>query len=122
MNALGTLHLFLQISNEGPSLLVYLGAVVLACRNMNRATIPSVLTLVGVGILAATTIGASVVQAFLLESRPPADMARQWLIIGLVKSCGRAGGLGFLIAAIFVGRGQVHRTNGRYLVEDDEDE
>ncbi len=121
MNTAGTSFLFSQLGYNVPWLLVYLVAVVLAFVYMSRATTPSVLTLVGVGILVASMGGRSAAQAFVIGAGS-AEMSRLMPIIGVISSCVSAVGLGFLVAAIFVGRDQVSRTKGRYLDEDDGDD
>ena len=119
MSTAGTSFLISQLGYRAPSLLVYLGAAVLAFVFMSRATIPSVLTLVGVGIMGATAIGTAVLHAFLIDAQS-SEMFRLMPMISVISSCISAVGLGFLVAAIFVGRDPVHRTKGRYLDEDEE--
>ncbi len=121
MSSAGTSFLISQLGYRAPSLIVYLVAVVLACVFMSRATVPSILTLVGAGIMGATAIGSAVLQAYLIGEHS-SGMPRFMPMIGVISSCISAVGLGFLVAAIFVGRDQVSRTKGRYLDEDEEDE
>lgn len=108
MGETGTSYLLSQLGYQAPSLLVYLVAFILALVYMSRASTPCILTLVGVGILVITTLGQAVVQASLMDGRQSGrdtvDFARLMGIVGLAGSCVRAVGLGFLVAAIFVGR------------------
>ena len=109
MGKAGTSYLLSQLGYQAPSLLVYLVAFILALVYMRRASIPCILTLVGVGILVITTLGMAVIQAYLIESRQVygGDSERFALLmgsIGLAGSYVRAAGLLFLVAAIFVGR------------------
>lgn len=109
MGKAGTSYLLSQLGFQAPALFVYLVAFILALVYMRRASIPCILTLVGVGILVITTLGMAVMQAYLIESRQVygGDSERFALLmgsIGLAGSCVRAAGLLFLVAAIFVGR------------------
>ena len=109
MGKAGTSYLLSQLGFRAPALFVYLVAFILALVYMRRASIPCILTLVGVGILVITTLGMAVMQAYLIESRQVygGDSERFALLmgsIGLAGSCVRAAGLSFLVAAIFVGR------------------
>jgi|GEM_PF-1127046 len=109
MGKAGTSYLLSQLGFQAPALFVYLVAFILALVYMRRASIPCILTLVGVGILVITTLGMAVMQAYLIESRQVygGDSERFALLmgsIGLAGSCVRAAGLSFLVAAIFVGR------------------
>ena len=118
MSSAGTSFLITQLGYQAPALLVYLGAAVLAFVYMSRATTPSVLTLIGAGTLVATAIGTAVLQAFLIGAQS-SEMPKLMPMIGVISSCVSAVGLGFLVAAIFVGRDPVNRTRGRYLEEDE---
>jgi hypothetical protein len=109
MGEAGTSFLLSQLGYQAPALLVYLIAFILALIYMGRASAPSVLTLIGVGVLVVTTIGVAVAQAWLIDSRQahdrdPAEFGRLMGIVGIAGSCVRAIGLGLLVAAIFVGR------------------
>jgi len=109
MGKAGTSYLLSQLGYQAPALLVYLVAFILALVYMRRASIPCILTLVGVGILVITTLGMAVMQASLIDSRQvyggdSERVARLMGIIGLAGSYVRAAGLLFLVAAIFVGR------------------
>jgi hypothetical protein len=109
MGKAGTSYLLSQLGYQAPSLLVYLVAFILALVYMRRASIPCILTLVGVGILVITTLGMAVMQASLIDSRQvyggdSERFARLMGSIGLAGSYVRAAGLLFLVAAIFVGR------------------
>ena len=109
MGGASTSYLLSQLGYQAPALLVYLAAIVLALVFMGRATAPCILTLIGAGILIAISFGVSVLQAFLIESQQTgrgnaAETARLLGLIGFVGSCGRAVGLGALVAAIFVDR------------------
>ena len=105
MGDAGISFLMTQLIYLAPALLVYCIALILAVMYMNRATLPSVLTLLGIGILVFTTIVGLAIQASLIESRPD-NFARVSQIVGVAGSCFRAIGLGVLIAAIFVGRSE----------------
>jgi hypothetical protein len=109
MGKAGTSYLLSQLGFQAPALFVYLVAFILALVYMRRASIPCILTLVGVGILVITTLGMAVTQAYLIESRQvyggdSERFARLMGSIGLAGSYVRAAGLLFLVAAIFVGR------------------
>ena len=109
MGKAGTSYLLSQLGYQAPSLLVYLVAFILALVYMRRASIPCILTLVGIGILVITTLGMAVMQASLIDSRQvyggdSERFARLMGSIGLAGSYVRAAGLLFLVAAIFVGR------------------
>ncbi len=108
MGEAGTSYLLSQLGYQAPALLVYLAAFILALVYMSRSSMPCILTLVGVGILVITTLGLAVVQASLIDGREAgrdiAQFVRLQGIVGLAGSCVRAVGLGFLVAAIFVGR------------------
>jgi hypothetical protein len=109
MGLAGRSFLMSQIGYQIPALLVYLVAFILALAFMSRATIPCVLTLAGVAVLVVGTLGLTLVQASLFDSRqasgrPAADFAWLMSLTALAGSCVRAVGLGFLVAAIFVGR------------------
>jgi hypothetical protein len=103
MGKAGTSYLLSQLGYQAPALLVYLVAFILALVYMRRASIPCILTLVGVGILVITTLGMAVMQASLIDSRQVYG-GDSMGIIGLAGSYVRAAGLLFLVAAIFVGR------------------
>ena len=109
MGKAGTSYLLSQLGYQAPALLVYLVAFILALVYMRRASIPCILTLVGVGILVITTLGMAVMQASLIDSRQvyggdSERFARLMGSIGLAGSYVRAAGLLFFVAAIFVGR------------------
>jgi hypothetical protein len=109
MGKAGTSYLLSQLSFQAPALFVCLVAFILALVYMRRASIPCILTLVGVGILVITTLGMAVMQASLIDNRQAfwgdsERVARLMGIIGLAGSYVRAAGLSFLVAAIFVGR------------------
>jgi len=109
MGKAGTSYLLSQLGYQAPALFVYLVAFILALVYMRRASIPCILTLVGVGILVITTLGMAVMQASLIDSRQvyggdSERFARLMGSIGLAGSYVRAAGLLFLVAAIFVGR------------------
>jgi hypothetical protein len=115
MGEAGTLFLLSQLGYQAPSLLVYLVAFILAVVYRGRASTASVLTLIGVAILVVTTIGVAVSQAWLVDTRQDAaydqaEFARRMSVVGIAGSCGRAVGLGLLVAAIFVGRRAVVGT------------
>jgi hypothetical protein len=109
-----TSYVLSQLGYQAPALLVYLVAFALALVFMGRALVPSILCLVGVGVLVLTTIAMTVVQAYLLQSRQDdgrgaAEITRLMGIVGFVGGGVRAIGLSLLIAAIFVGRGRSKR-------------
>ena len=109
MGKAGTSYLLSQLGFQAPALFVYLVAFILALVYMRRASIPCILTLVGVGILVITTLGMAVMQASLIDSRQVygGDSERVARLMGSIALAGsyvRAAGLLFLVAAIFVGR------------------
>ncbi len=104
-----------QLINQGPILFVYLVAGYFSIIYMSRARLPSTLTLIGVMILLATIFGQSAVHAYLASNRTSVSFPELTQITIVAGSCLRAVGLGFLVAAIFVGRNE---TSGeRYLRE-----
>ena len=109
MGKAGTSYLLSQLGFQAPALFVYLVAFILALVYMRRASMPCILTLVGVGILVITTLGMAVTQAYLIESRQvyggdSERFARLMGSIGLAGSYVRAVGLFLLVVAIFVDR------------------
>ena len=109
MGKVGTSYLLTQLGYQAPALLVYLVAFILALVYMRRASMPCILTLVGVGILVITTLGMAVMQASLFDSRQAYGgnserIAQLSGSIGLAGSYVRAVGLFFLVVAIFVDR------------------
>ena len=62
-------YLVTSFAYQIPALLVYLIALVLAVVFLNRCLIPSVLTLIAVGILLMTSVGFTVIQAYLIETQ-----------------------------------------------------
>ena len=105
-----------QLINQGPVLFVYLVAGYFSIIYMSRARLPSMLTLIGVIILFATIIGQSAAQAYLFSNRTSTSFPQLTQVIIVVGSCLRAVGLGFLVAAIFVGRNNTPPAD-RYLRE-----
>ena len=101
--------LFLQIVYHAPMLLVYLVAFVLALVFMGRATVPSILTLLGLAVLLSTTIAMTVIPAYLIQSRG-ANVATMMSFVRIVGGCAHALGQSLLVAAIFVGRSNVIDT------------
>lgn len=71
MGKVGTSYLLTQLGYQAPALLVYLVAFILALVYKRRASMPCILTLVGVGILVITTLGMAVMQASLRGSTVP---------------------------------------------------
>jgi hypothetical protein len=105
----GTSYIFGQLGYSAPVLFAYLVATFLAIFFMGRAPVPSILTLLGVGVMVFATLGVVVAQAVLLESgqrdvRDPSEFAQLMVATGVAGNCVRALGLGLLIAAVFVGR------------------
>lgn len=111
----GVSFLLSQLNYQGPAMLVYVVAGILALVFMSRAPIPSLLTLVGVGILIFTTVAMIGAQFYVVNNRTP-QLSNMMSVIGIISSCARAVGLGFLVAAIFVGRNKVE-VEDRYLHE-----
>lgn len=111
MGKVGTSYLLTQLGYQAPALLVYLVAFVLALIYMRRASMPSILTLVGVGILVVTTLGIAVMQASLFDSRQAygGDSER------IPSSRGTSGWLGamFGLSAFFSSLSQFSLTDAR---------
>ena len=103
MNNNGVAHLISQIGYQAPMLLVYFVAFVLALVFMGRASLPSILTLLGVAVLVLTTFSVTVIQAYLIQFRG-GNFAQMFGIVSIAGSCARALGHSLLVAAIFVGR------------------
>lgn len=106
-----------QLSSQGPVFLVYLAAIVLALMYMGRAKVPSILTLFGVVISVLTTIMSVAAHSYVISNRVDgASLGNQMMLISVMGSIGRAVGIGFLVAAVFVGRNYVPPAD-RYLHE-----
>jgi hypothetical protein len=113
----GSLMYFLsQLGYQGPVLFVYLVAGYFSIMYMNRARLPSMLTLIGVIILLATTFGVTGAQFYLLNNRSDSSFPQLFQIINLIGSCMRAVGIGLFVAAIFVERNYTP-PDERYLRE-----
>ena len=116
LSAGNVLYFLSQLGNQGPVLFVYLVAGYFSIMYMSRARLPSMLTLIGVIILLATTFGVTAANSYLLVNRTDASIPQLFHIISVVGSCMRAVGLGLLVAAIFVGRNHIPPAD-RYLRE-----
>ena len=104
MNNNGFAYLISQIGYQAPMLLVYFVAFVLALVFMGRASLPSILTLLGVAVLVLTTFSLVAIQAYLMQFRG-VNYAQMMGIVSFFGGCARALGHSLLVAAIFVGRG-----------------
>ncbi len=105
-----------QLGSSGPVLFVYLVAGYFAIMYMERARLPSLLTLIGVIILLVTFFGQSAANAYLIVNRKDTSYAQMIAIVTFVSSCLRAVGQSLLVAAIFVGRNKTAPAD-RYLRE-----
>ncbi len=105
-----------QLGSSGPVLFVYLVAGYFAIMYMERARLPSLLTLIGVIILLVTFFGQSAANAYLIVNRKDTSYAQMIAILTFVSSCLRAVGQSLLVAAIFVGRNKT-APDDRYLHE-----
>jgi hypothetical protein len=98
-----------QLVYHAPSLLVYLAAFILAIVYWNRARTAALLTMIGVLIAVATSLGYVVLQATLMQAMQQqqagnANIAQMMSGLGITSSCSHAVALGLFVAAIFVGR------------------
>ena len=108
---------FSQLGSAGPVLFVYLVAGYFAIMYLERARLPSLLTLIGVIILLATFFGQSAANAYLIINRTDGSSVPQWFAtVNIASSCLRAVGQSLLVAAIFVGRNKTPSAD-RYLHE-----
>jgi hypothetical protein len=107
----GTLMFILsEIGSAGPVLFVYLIAGYFAIVYLERASLPSLLTLIGV----ATHLATLTANSYLFANGP--DSSLDPTIFYFVSNCLSAVGQVFLVAALFVGRN--HRPQAdRYLRE-----
>lgn len=113
----GISFLFSKLISLGPIFLVYLAAIVLALRNMERARLPSLLTVVGVAVSIGTTLMTITVHTLIINNRDSGiGMANQLMIVNIMGNVFNAVGYGFFVAAIFVGRDHVPPED-RYLHE-----
>jgi hypothetical protein len=115
MNQSVSSFLISQIGYQGPSLLVYLFAIVISFVFLDRARTASLLTLAAAGGLLLSTLAIAALQAALLVSlqnggRDPTTFGQLMQIIGITGACIRAAGLALLVVAIFVGRGPVEQA------------
>ena len=105
-----------QLVSAGPVLSVYIVAGYFAIMYLERARLPSLLTLIGVIILLATFFGQSAANTYLIINRKDGSYAQMMAIVTFVGSCLRAVGQSLLVAAIFVGRNKTPSAD-RYLHE-----
>ena len=98
-----------QLAYRLPALLVYLVAFILAIMFWNRARTACMLTMLGVVISVATSIGGSIMQAVLMQSMQqggPRDIANMMSALSITTTCAHTIGLALFVGAIFVGRYQ----------------
>ena len=96
-----------QFAYRLPSLLVYIVAFILAIVFWRRARTACMLTMLGVVISVATSIGGSIMQAVLMQSAQQGgarDMASMMSALSMTTTCAHAIGLALFVGAIFVGR------------------
>jgi tellurite resistance protein TehA-like permease len=98
-----------QLLYYSPTMLVEIVALVLALMWMRRAKKAAILTIVGVAISLVTFalyafLFAMVIQRDREQGHDAMSLSTQFAIIGAMSSLGRATGLAFIVAAIFVGR------------------
>ncbi|MBN1589717.1 MAG: hypothetical protein JW888_09400 [Pirellulales bacterium] len=98
--------LLTQLLSHSPMLLVYLLGIVLALAFMRRCPGPSVLTLIAMVLLLATTIGMMSLQMFIIHRARDIDLsiAHIMSIVAVVGVVIRAIAMGLLLAAVFSGR------------------
>lgn len=102
-------YLLQQIAYSIPGLLAYLAGLILALIFIRKYPVPAMLTLVGSLILLVTTVGIILTQFYLFRSRlqygwSGSDYSRMLGIVSITGNILRALGLGFWLAAVFVGR------------------
>jgi hypothetical protein len=98
-----------QFAYRLPSLLVYIVAFILAIVFWSRARTACMLTMLGVVISVAASIGSTVMQAIVMQSMQDGgnmDTGRMMSAIGMTGTCAHSIGLMLFVAAIFVGRYQ----------------
>ena len=101
MSSFNVSYLISQFAYQIPAVLVYVVALVLAVVYLKRCLIPSIMTLVAVGILLSTMVVFTVIQVHLIQSQ----QYRLSSYLGFFATLTRAVGNMLLVAAIFVGRG-----------------
>ena len=102
-------YLLQQIAYSIPGLLAYLAGLILALIFIKKYPLPAMLTLVGSLILMVTTIGIILIQFLLFRSRlqngwSGTDFNRMLGIVSIFGNILRALGVGFWLAAVFIGR------------------
>ncbi len=118
LNDAGMSFLVSQLGFQVPQMIVYLVGFALALSYMNRAPRPSILTLLGTGLLMSNLVGSAMARAVLLSSLQ-GNREIGWLmsLTGIVSCCLSGIGLGLLVAAIFVDRNSSVPAEDRYLHE-----
>lgn len=102
----------MQLAGQSPVLLAYVSGMVLALVFWRRCPVPAALAFVASAMLFVTAIGLTWLQFYLIHRGVEAGWSMQWWmsLIAIVGSMIRAGGIGLLIAAVFVGRSRMARS------------
>jgi hypothetical protein len=104
-----------QLFGQMPTLLVYLGGIVLCAVWSRRAPRAAMLAMIGCGLLLLTTIGQAFATAYYINNRggtPVATLGQIMAAVALVASVLRAAGFAMVLGAVFVGRPQVAQQSG----------
>ena len=106
-----------QLFGQLPTLLVYLGGIVLCAVWSRRAPRAAMLAMIGCGILLLTSIAVAFVTNYYIMNRggggaPAATLGQIMVAVGIVGSVLRAAGFAMVLGAVFVGRPQVAQQSG----------
>ena len=100
-----------QLLMQSPILLVYLAGMMFALAVWRRYPVPCVFVLIATTVLLVVSVAQTFLTQYLIHARvergwEPAQLSWVLSASGLVGSVLRAIGLGLLLAAVFVGRGE----------------
>jgi uncharacterized protein YqgC (DUF456 family) len=105
-----------QLFGQMPTLLVYLGGIVLCAVWSRRAPRAAMLAMIGCGVLLLTSIAVAFVTNYYIMNRggptPAATMGQIMVAVAIVGSVLRAAGFAMVLGAVFVGRPQVAQQSG----------
>lgn len=90
---------------QAPYLLTLFVGLIVAVVFLSRHRTPALLVAAGMMVQILSGIGGSVFQAWIMNSGPPNSNLPVMAIFGFLLNLVRAGGLGLVVAAAFVGRG-----------------
>ena len=107
--------LFSQLLSQVPSLLVYVGGIVLAAVWMRRAPTAATLTIIGLAIMLVSMLAFTLFQNYVITSRAAGSavsIGQMLTWAGLASSILRAIGLALVVAAVFANRSRVELHSG----------